>query len=198
MNTRVVSAAVWQIWLFLLNGLVFFLLGMQLPTVVRRVESSNGGDVVIATVAIVLTVVIARIVWVFPGAYAPVISAGSVGWEDQWLDHPGDQDSHTAPANSFRYRMWWLQNVLGDGAGTTGDLEPPLNANSGQVVDPTLAEDVFVSDFSSRSLNADQDLDVLAPGDWVRGPFGGDPGYNHLPGWSRGLAALVSNNSRNI
>jgi len=70
-DTRVVGAAVWQIWLFLLNGLVFFLLGMQLPTVVRRVQASNGGDVVFTTAAIVLTVVVSRIVWVFPGAYAP-------------------------------------------------------------------------------------------------------------------------------
>jgi subtilisin family serine protease len=134
----------------------------------------------------------------FPGAYAPVISAGSVGWEDQWLDHPGDQDTLTAPANGFRYRMFWLQNVAGDGAGSAGTIGSVLKSNSGQVVDPSLAEDVFVSDFSSRSLNADQDLDVLAPGDWVRGPFGGDPGYNHLPWWSRGIADLVSNNSGNF
>jgi subtilisin family serine protease len=134
----------------------------------------------------------------FPGAYAPVISAGSVGWEDQWLDHPGDQDTQTPPANGVRYRMFWLQNVRGDGAGTAGNLEPPLFADSGNAADPTLADDVFVSDFSSRSLNANQDLDVLAPGDWVRGPFGGDPGYNHLPWWSHGIADLVSRNSGNF
>jgi subtilisin family serine protease len=101
--------------------------------------------------------------------------------------------------------MFWLQNWFGDDAGTDGntagepwDLEPPLKANSGQAADPTLADDVFVSDFSSRSLNADQDLDVLAPGDWVRGPFASDPGYNHLPWWSHGIADLVGNNQGNF
>src|SRR6185369_15211539 len=133
----------------------------------------------------------------FPGAYAPVISAGSVGWTDEWLDHPGDQNTLTAPANGFRYRMFWLQNTYGNGLGTTGTLEPPLFSNSGNVPDPTVVGDVYVSDFSSRQL-AGQDLDVLAPGSWVRGPFGGDPGYNHLPFWSNGLGDLFGNNSGNF
>ena len=72
-DTRVVAAAVWQLWLFLLNGLVFFLLGMQLPTVLRRVPPT--GDVAFAAIAIVLAVVVARFVWVFPGAYAPHLFA---------------------------------------------------------------------------------------------------------------------------
>ena len=68
-DTRVVSAAVWQIWLFLLNGLVFFLLGMQLPRVLRDVDTSAATFV--AAGAIVLTVVVTRFLWVFPGAYGP-------------------------------------------------------------------------------------------------------------------------------
>ena len=28
---------------------------------------------------------------------------------------------------------------------------------------------------------------MLAPGSWVRGPFPGDPGFNHLPWWSNGI-----------
>src|SRR4051812_19539359 len=68
-DTRVVSAAVWQIWLFLLNGLVFFLLGMQLPRVLRDVDTST--TTFVAAGAIVLTVVLTRFVWVFPGAYGP-------------------------------------------------------------------------------------------------------------------------------
>lgn len=33
----------------------------------------------------------------------------------------------------------------------------------------------------------DQELDVLAPGSWVRGPFPGTPGYNHFPWWAPGM-----------
>jgi subtilisin family serine protease len=114
----------------------------------------------------------------YPGAYAPVISAGSVGWTKEWL-YPGDGP---------RYRMWWLQYP-----------EAPIPAGSGDVADPTVAEDVYLSDFSSRAYTGSgQQLDVLAPGSWVRGPFGGDPGYNHLPWWSKGLGDLFGRNSGNF
>lgn len=113
----------------------------------------------------------------FPGAYAPVISAGSVGWIGEWLK-PTD--------NQPRYRMWWLQYP-----------NAPLLANSANVADPTSINDVYLSDFSSRALPGQQ-LDVLAPGSWVRGPFSGDPGYNHLPWWSNGIGDLKGHNSGNF
>lgn len=126
-----------------------------------------------------------------PGSYAPVISAGSVGWTGEWLP---DGASGNAPPNNARYRMWWLQNKKGNDY-TTGDIEPPLKAGSGDVTEGV--GDVYVSDFSSRAWDG-QDLDVLAPGSWVRGPFAGFPGYNHLPWWSKGLGDLFGNNSSNF
>jgi hypothetical protein len=122
-----------------------------------------------------------------PGAYPQVISAGASGWTGEWLD---DGASGNPPANGFRYRMFWLQD-------TNGGLTPPLFADSGNVADPTSADDVYVTDFSSRELGG-QDLDVLAPGSWVRGPFAGFPGYNHLPWWSRGLGDVFGLNSGNF
>jgi subtilisin family serine protease len=105
----------------------------------------------------------------FPGAYPPVISAGSAGWIGEW----------TRPNVFYSfYRMWWLQYP-----------NPPILPGSGDVADPTTVNDVYVSDFSSREL-AGQELDVLAPGSWVRGPFPGTPGYNHLPWWSNGQGAF--------
>jgi subtilisin family serine protease len=112
----------------------------------------------------------------YPGAYAPVISAGSIGWTGEWLK-PGDGP---------RYRMWWLKYP-----------SAPLLANTGEVADPTSVNDIYLSDFSSRAF-AGQQLDVLAPGSWVRGPFAGDPGYNHLPWWSHGIADLRGHNSGNF
>jgi len=117
----------------------------------------------------------------YPGAYAPVISAGSVGWTGEWL----------IPGNGPRYRMWWLKDDL------QGSLTPPLLPGSGDVADPTRVEDIYVSDFSSRALPGQQ-LDVLAPGSWVRGPFPGFPGYNHLPWWSKGIGDLAGGNGSNF
>ena len=103
----------------------------------------------------------------YPGAYEPVISAGAVGSVDEW----------TAPATGAPFnRMWWLQY---------GELGI-------DVPDPVAPEDVYVADFSSRAL-AGQQLDVLAPGSWVRGPYPGFPGYSHLPWWSNGIGDLFLN-----
>jgi subtilisin family serine protease len=119
----------------------------------------------------------------WPGAYPQVISAGASGWIEEWLK-PG-----TAVAVANRYRMWWLQ----DG----GELTPPLLPGTGEVDDPTVASDVYVTDFSSREF-AGQELDVLAPGSWVRGPFPGDLNYSHLPWWSNGIGDLVGGNPGNF
>jgi subtilisin family serine protease len=107
----------------------------------------------------------------YPGAYAPVISVGSIGWTGEWLN----------PTSQTPYRMWWLQYG-----------QSPVAPNAGNVPDPTSSADLYVSDFSSRAL-PDQQLDVLAPGSWVRGPFPGDPGYQHLPWWSNGRGLFNAN-----
>jgi len=87
--------------------------------------------------------------------------------------------------------MWWLKDDV------QSSLTPPLLPGSGDVADGTSADDIYVSDFSSRALTG-QELDVLAPGSWVRGPFAGDPGYNHLPWWSKGIGDLVGGNAGNF
>lgn len=115
----------------------------------------------------------------FPGAYPPVISAGAIGWTKEWLK----------PTDGLpRYRMWWLKD---------SDHVPPLLPGSGEVADPTVASDLYVTDFSSRELPG-QELDVLAPGSWVRGPFAGTPGFNHLPWWSKGIGDVVGRNAGNF
>jgi subtilisin family serine protease len=114
----------------------------------------------------------------YPGAYPPVISAGSVGWTGEWL----------FPGAGPRYRMWWLQYP-----------NAPIVPASGDTTDPTSVAEVYVSDFSSRAIaSSGQQLDVLAPGSWVRGPFPGDPGFNHLPWWSNGKGSLRGRNSGNF
>ncbi len=66
-DTRVVATAAWQMVLFLLNGLVFMLIGLQLPSVVSGLGDFN--RVLGHTAAVVLAVVLARLVWVFPSTY---------------------------------------------------------------------------------------------------------------------------------
>lgn len=116
----------------------------------------------------------------YPGAYPPVISAAAAGWANEFVDQ--------AVANI--YRMYWIQNG--------NDFVPPLEAGGGEVPEPTPAtgfaifdKSVYIAPFSSREL-AGQELDVTAPGVFIRGPFAGDPGYTHLPWWAKGIGDLVS------
>ena len=68
-DIRIVATASWQMVLFLLNGLVFMLIGLQLPSVVRGLGDIN---VVLGhTGVVVLAVVLARFVWVVPASYLP-------------------------------------------------------------------------------------------------------------------------------
>ena len=53
------------------------------------------------------------------------------------------------------------------------------------VADPTKSRDVYVSDFSAREKPG-QDLDVLAPGSWIVGPYLAY-GAAHPPIWANGI-----------
>jgi CPA1 family monovalent cation:H+ antiporter len=69
--TRLRTRPVWGFVVFLSNGLVFILIGLQLRTIVEQLGSRPTSDLVTAVAVVVLTVVIIRIVWVFPATYLP-------------------------------------------------------------------------------------------------------------------------------
>jgi subtilisin family serine protease len=103
-----------------------------------------------------------------PGSYAPVISVGSTGWAFDPVTCTGE----------------WVAVIAGQCTLTGGfwTLDVPEN-NSAYVS--------YVSDFSSRENpdNPDlaaQELDVLAPGSWVVGPYPLGVAQSHLPWWSNG------------
>ena len=116
----------------------------------------------------------------WPGAYPQVISVGASGWKYEWY-----WPNHIAPTVSplSRNRLWWLQS--------SHYLFNEIPETE------LLAEEVYITDWSSREL-AGQELDVVAPGSWVRGPYPGAPGYAHLPWWSNGLGGLAGLNPGNF
>jgi monovalent cation/hydrogen antiporter len=66
-TTRLQSAAVWQILIFLLNATLFVLIGLQLPVIVDGLEASGiGAGEAIADAALVTALVVAtRLAWSF-------------------------------------------------------------------------------------------------------------------------------------
>ena len=77
----------------------------------------------------------------YPGAYSEVISVGACGWTEEW---------HPVTDGSFTFNPSWWYNK--------------------DVSDPTNVAEVYVTDFSGRNKTG-QDLDILAPGSWVVGPY---------------------------
>jgi monovalent cation/hydrogen antiporter len=66
---RLVAYAVWDLLIFLLNGLVFLSIGLQLRTIVR--DPSFAWRELWIGLTISLLVIVVRIVWVYPATYLP-------------------------------------------------------------------------------------------------------------------------------
>jgi CPA1 family monovalent cation:H+ antiporter len=70
-ETRIQAVSFWNSLIFLLNGLIFILIGLQLPAVIAGLKGYSIYDAIwYATVITFLTIVI-RIILVFPSAYLP-------------------------------------------------------------------------------------------------------------------------------
>jgi monovalent cation/hydrogen antiporter len=76
-NGRLAGQGVWSVLIFLINSFVFMLIGLQLPSVLQGLSSRSAGQLIAEGALVSLIVIVARIVWVFPGTYIPRrLSAG--------------------------------------------------------------------------------------------------------------------------
>ncbi|MFD0820822.1 cation:proton antiporter, partial [Micromonospora zhanjiangensis] len=66
--SRLQMGAFWRLVKFLLEGLVFLLVGLQLRDVLTGLDTP-GGTIVLATAAVLGTIVLARFVWMYPATY---------------------------------------------------------------------------------------------------------------------------------
>lgn len=68
---RIQAVGVWDLLIFVLNGLAFILVGLQLRQVLASVGHESVWNLVFIGAAVSLAVVAARFIWVFPSAYLP-------------------------------------------------------------------------------------------------------------------------------
>ncbi len=68
---RLQNQAIWTMADFLLQGVMFALIGLQLPEILAGLRGQGAATLVGGGVAVTLTVVISRFVWVFPSTYLP-------------------------------------------------------------------------------------------------------------------------------
>jgi Na+/H+ antiporter len=70
-RTRLEAVAFWRTVVFLLNGIIFILIGLQLPDVVGGLYTESWFTLLLYAAAVSATVVLTRILWVFAAAYLP-------------------------------------------------------------------------------------------------------------------------------
>ncbi|MFJ9592997.1 Na+/H+ antiporter [Streptomyces virginiae] len=69
--TRLQEEAVWKMVAFILESVVFALIGLQLPVVLTGLGEYEGAAAAWYAVAVFVVVVVARFVWVFPATFLP-------------------------------------------------------------------------------------------------------------------------------
>ena len=89
-EARVAGAAVWQMVVFILNGLVFTLVGLQLPSIVAGLGNIPTATLLGLGGLVSLTVIVTRFAWVFPGTYVPRLLSPALRRRDpnppwQWV-----------------------------------------------------------------------------------------------------------------
>jgi CPA1 family monovalent cation:H+ antiporter len=77
-QVRLQGVAVWEIVQYLLNALLFVLVGLQLPVIVEALGDIPGARLLGYAALVSLTVIIVRFAWVFAVLHAPKVIAGRV------------------------------------------------------------------------------------------------------------------------
>jgi len=68
-QTRMRTRVIWDTIVFMLNGFVFILIGLQLPSILKQVVNYSTRELVGYGVVISLVTILVRVLWVFAGAY---------------------------------------------------------------------------------------------------------------------------------
>ena len=91
-ESRLQSQSVWNVLVFLLEGVVFILIGLQLPEVVRGLGEYSLHAAIWYGIAISLLTILIRLAWVYPGAYLPRLISKKIrkrepapGWRPVFL-----------------------------------------------------------------------------------------------------------------
>src|SRR5947199_1631452 len=68
---RLQALPVWEMVVFILNGVLFMLIGLQLPVVVRSLPAGSMGQAAKLAVLVLAAIVLVRFAWMFGSSYLP-------------------------------------------------------------------------------------------------------------------------------
>jgi len=69
-RARLQSAAVWETLSFVLNGIVFILIGLQLPYILGEIHNHSFARLILIGLLVSGVVIVLRLLWMYPGAWA--------------------------------------------------------------------------------------------------------------------------------
>ena len=72
-RTRIQAINVWEALTFILNGVVFILIGLQLPQIIKDLDGFTLSEAILLGIGFSVLVIVIRMTWMFPGAYLPRI-----------------------------------------------------------------------------------------------------------------------------
>jgi CPA1 family monovalent cation:H+ antiporter len=72
-ESRIMTYAVWETVIYILNGLIFILIGLQLRTVMQGITSYSKSELLLYGMVVSFVVIIVRFIWVVPAAMLPRI-----------------------------------------------------------------------------------------------------------------------------
>jgi CPA1 family monovalent cation:H+ antiporter len=68
-TVRIEAWAFWNTLTFVLNGIVFILIGLQLPYILGRIQHLSLGELLLRGALFSAVVILLRMIWMYPGAY---------------------------------------------------------------------------------------------------------------------------------
>src|SRR4029078_4900536 len=120
----------WEITTFVLNALLFVMLGLQLPSILDALQGEPTWTLIWWAVIVSLTVMVARIVWVFPATYVT-----------RWLSRkPRERDP--SPPWQFPAAISWMG--LRGAVSLAAALSIPAVTSSGDPF-PGLAPGIYLA-----------------------------------------------------
>jgi len=70
-QSRIMAYSVWEVVIFILNGLIFVLIGLQLRSVMQGIGDYPVSALVLYGLVVSFVVIIVRFIWVVPAALLP-------------------------------------------------------------------------------------------------------------------------------
>jgi NhaP-type Na+/H+ or K+/H+ antiporter len=130
-HTRLRLYAVWDALIFLLNGLIFILIGLQLPAVLEHLRATRTEHVVRHTLLICVIVILLRMAWVFTVTFGARWAFKSVR----------EREPTPPPASVFLVAWTGLRGIVSLAAA----LAIPLTIANGRSPFPDRALIIFVT-----------------------------------------------------